>query len=769
MTSTETLNPPDRVLTVPAAQTLGDLERPLSLVRETQAKNIRRLMADDQICLLTFDRPDSSANIFDAATLAELNEHLNMIEHDPEIRGLVLVSAKKSIFIAGADLHSMSQEATGEGLRSMIGLGQAVFNRIAALRIPTIAAIHGACLGGGYEVALACSYRIASSDRATKIGLPETQLGILPAWGGTTRLPRLIGLPKALDLILNGKTLAAKAALKKGMIDELVPKEYLLEVACQRARGRAGRGGSPTRPSAGQLFLQNNAVVAAGLCRYFRPRLLEKTRGHYPAILKALEVATSGVSKPVAESLALEREAIRELAQTETCKNLIRVFLLQERAKKLSVPGGEQGIGKKPVPVRRMAVVGAGIMGAGIAQWGSAREIQVILRDINAEQVGKGMASIAQVYAQAAKRHVFTKTEARAGLDRISPAATEVPLKNVDLVIEAAVEKMPLKKQIFSRLDEMAGPDTILATNTSALSISEIAEATKRPSHVIGIHFFNPVHRMQLVEVVVGRQTAPEVLLRSIRFVQQLGKLPVVVKDSPGFLVNRILMPYLIEAGHLFETGGRIEDIDETMLEFGMPMGPLRLIDEVGVDVANHVAETIAAKFSPRLRAPGVLPKMLQAGWLGRKSGRGFYHYSKNGKEPQVNAHIDKLHQGTGSAALTREELRARMVLLMVNEAARCLEEGVVAEAADVDFGMIMGTGFAPFLGGPLRFADFIGISQLVEEMTQLASSEAVPPAAGGAGPTPAAPSESRFAPCALLQTLAREGRNFYQDKAKTL
>jgi 3-hydroxyacyl-CoA dehydrogenase/enoyl-CoA hydratase/3-hydroxybutyryl-CoA epimerase len=385
-------------------------------------------------------------------------------------------------------------------------------------------------------------------------------------------------------------------------------------------------------------------------------------------------------------------------------------------------------------------------MGAGIAQWASAREWQVVLRDINAEQVAKGLSSIAQLYRQGVKRHVFTKLEARAGLDRISPAATEVPLKNVDIVIEAAVEKMDLKKQIFARLDALAGADTILATNTSALSISDIAASTSHPERVIGIHFFNPVHRMQLVEVVVGQQTDPRIVQRAVRFVQQLGKLPVVVKDSPGFLVNRILMPYLIEAGHLFEAGGRVEDIDECMLDFGMPMGPLRLIDEVGIDVASHVAQTVVSKFSNRLKTPTALAEMVQAGLLGRKSGRGFYLHSDKAKEADVNPDIDKYHHNASAATLSREKLQNRMVLLMINEAARCLEEGLVAEAADVDFGMIMGTGFAPFTGGPLRFADYLGLEKVVQEMERLATE-----------------GEPRFAPCALLNTMATNGRRFYE------
>jgi len=362
--------------------------------------------------------------------------------------------------------------------------------------------------------------------------------------------------------------------------------------------------------------------------------------------------------------------------------------------------------------------------------------------------VGKGMATIAKIYEQGLRLHAFTRVEAGGAIDRISPALSQVRLKQVDLIVEAAVEKMDLKKQIFGRLDELAGPGTILATNTSALSISAIAAATRHPDRVVGIHFFNPVHRMQLVEVVVGQQTRPDVVERSVHFVQRIGKLPVVVKDSPGFLVNRILMPYLIEAGHLFACGARVEDIDECMLDFGMPMGPLRLIDEVGVDVANHVAETIALKFSPRLRAPQVLNEMLEAGLLGRKNGRGFYIHGKGSKEPSVNPKIDKFQQSAIAATLNRNELQNRMVLLIINEAARCLEEGIVGEAADVDFGMIMGTGFAPFLGGPLRFADYVGIRQLVEEMDKLATKDA-----------------PRFTACELLQTMAAKGKRFYEEK----
>jgi 3-hydroxyacyl-CoA dehydrogenase/enoyl-CoA hydratase/3-hydroxybutyryl-CoA epimerase len=732
------------VLTVVARDELASAAMTATTASASNPELIRRQITDDNICVLTFDRPDSAANIFDRAALLELNSHLNWIVCNVNLKGLVLASGKNSIFIAGADLQSLSKAKTPDELSEMIELGQSVFNRIAALGIPTIAAIHGACVGGGFEICLACDSRLASPDKCTKIGLPETMLGILPAWGGCTRLPRLIGLPKALDIILGGKTLASKPALKCGMIDDIIPREYLVQRACERiAKSRQDLGGHK-RSLAHKVT--TNPLAAWVIAGRVRARVLKKTRGHYPAPLKALEVIVAGLDSALEDSLALERAAFLELSRTETCRNLIRIFFLQERAKKLMGAKTDAGPPARIESVKRTAVIGAGVMGAGIAQWASSREISVLLRDIDMNAIAHGMSNIGRLYDQGVKRFALTKMEARAGLDRIAPSAIEVPLRQMDIVIEAAVEKMDLKKQIFARLDELAGPRTILASNTSALSISELAAATRHPERVIGIHFFNPVHKMQLVEVIVGQQTEGEIVRRAVKFVQQLGKLPVVVKDSPGFLVNRILMPYLIEAGRLFEHGARVEDIDECMLDFGLPMGPLRLIDEVGLDVCNHVATDFASKFSGRMEALSVLPKMIQDGLLGKKSGRGFYIHGKK-DEDDVNPDDDRYHHDASCAKLNRDELRTRMVLLMVNEAARCLEEGVVEESADVDFGMIMGTGFAPFLGGPLRFADFAGIPGIVEEMRALASK-----------------GELRFAPCNLLQTMAASDRKFYPN-----
>lgn len=699
-------------------------------------RNIRHAVRNDGICVITFDRPGSAANIFDVRTLKELGEELDFVERAMSLKGVVFISAKKSIFVAGADLKSMSEAAHAQ-IREMIELGQDVFNRISTLPIPTVAAIHGTAVGGGCEIALACDYRVASSDRVTKIGLPETQIGLLPAWGGSTRLPRLIGLPKALDIILAGKTLAVKPALKCGLVDELAPVEYLLHAAVKKI--------SQGKPHRKNRTLTNNALVARIIASRVRPQLLRKTRDHYPAVTKALEVVTRGISSSFADSLALERDGIVELVQGETCRNLIRILFLQERAKKLMIPGMVRTDSKN---IARTAVVGAGVMGAGIAQWISARQTPVILRDINAEQVANGMSTIGKLYRDGTKRHAFTPLEAQQGLDRVTPVPSEVPLHNVDLVIEAAVEKMDLKKKIFTRLAELASDETILATNTSALSVSEIAAAVAHPERVVGLHFFNPVHRMQLVEIVASKQTAPEVLQRTLQFVQRIGKLPVVVKDSPGFVVNRILMPYLIEAGNLFESGATIGDLDTAMLDFGMPMGPMRLLDEVGNDVSLHVAETLAAAFGDRLKIPAHLGEMIKAGLLGRKAGRGYYLHDKPKKDARPNPGVSAYVKNNCAQSLSRDELCERMVLLMVNESARCLEEGIVSEPGDVDFAMIMGTGFAPFRGGPLRYADSTGVGKLVSAMERLADSGA-----------------KHFVPCALLAQMATSGKSFYNGK----
>jgi 3-hydroxyacyl-CoA dehydrogenase/enoyl-CoA hydratase/3-hydroxybutyryl-CoA epimerase len=720
---------------------------------------IRREVGDDHICILTFDRPDSGANIFDAATLKNLSEHIAFIENDASLKGVIITSAKKSIFIAGADLQTLlRQAATGE-MRAFIAEGQRVFNRLAALKIPTVAAIHGACAGGGYEITLACDYRVASDDPATRIGLPETTLGLIPAWGGTTRLPRLIGAEAAAEVILKGKLYPAREALRLGLVDEVAPPTYLLEVARRKIREgkRELADGAPASPQ-----------------RSLDPQVLTSSApGINPAPARAFDVIERGLTSSIDESLALEVDAIVDLGGTESTRNLIRNFFLAEKYRK----GGSRAPDEKVI---HAAVIGAGVMGSGIAQWLSSRGVTVILRDVSVEQLERGLANIEKTYGEAVKRGLMTDEKAKQGRARIVASANPGPMRDVQIVIEAASEKLEIKKQIFHDLAGKTGPGTILATNTSALPISELAASTETPGRVIGLHFFNPVSRMKLVEVVVGKQTAPETQERALVFARQVGKLPVVVRDSPGFLVNRVLFPYLLDAAELYQDGVAAQEIDEALVRWGMPMGPLRLIDEIGVDITVDIAETLERSFGERDRAPELLRKMQAAKMLGRKTGSGFYKYE--GKQqtpndalkvwPSAGGHSERAEAERNtvekprdeslmeaqrdpstpnaleedSADAARDELANRLVFLMVNEAARCLEEKVVATPADADYGMILGTGFPPHRGGPLRFAEHYGLKKLVAEMDGLLSR---------AG--------KKFTPCDLLRQHAQNGTTFYE------
>jgi 3-hydroxyacyl-CoA dehydrogenase/enoyl-CoA hydratase/3-hydroxybutyryl-CoA epimerase len=681
---------------------------------------IQREIGADGICVLTFDRPESGANIFDAPTMQNLSEHLDAIEKDSSIKGVLVTSAKKSIFIAGADLKTLLRQAQTGELRAFIAKGQQVFNRLVALKIPTVAAIHGACAGGGYEITLACDYRIASDDPATKIGLPETTLGLVPAWGGTTRLPRLIGADKAAEVILKGKLYGAEEALKLGLVDEVVSKEQVLDAA--RKKLQAGKreleGGAPATPPAGSQELAP-----------------PKTRGN-AAPGRAYEIIKRSGDSSVEESLAMEVDAISELGATDATQNLIRNFFLADKYRKGSSKTA-------PDKIMHAAVIGAGIMGSGIAQWFSSRGVSVILRDVDSAAIDRGLANIEKTYAGAVKRGLMSEAKAKEGRARIVASTQPGMMRDVQIVIEAASEKLEIKKKIFADLAASTSETAILATNTSALPIDELAMSTGSPARVVGLHFFNPVSRMKLIEVVVGQQTSDEIRERALAFARQIGKLPVLVRDSPGFLVNRVLFPYLLDAAEMFQSGVAAEEIDRPLLEWGMPMGPLRLIDEIGVDITVDIADTLEKAYGARDRAPEILRKMYDAKLLGRKFGGGFYKYE--GKQQTPNEALQEWRQESGEN-FAAENITDRLAFLMVNEAARCLEEKVVATPEDADYGMILGTGFPVFRGGPLRYAESYGLKELVAEMDGIHSR---------AG--------EKFAPCDLLRKHSQDGTTFYE------
>src|SRR5438309_11048091 len=566
---------------------------------------IRREIGDDRVCLLTFDRPESGANIFDAATMSELSEHVDVIEGDQSLRGLIMTSAKKSIFIAGADLKTLLKQARTGELGAFIAEGQRVFNRIAALKIPSVAAIHGACAGGGYEVTLASDWRVASDDPATRIGLPETTLGLIPAWGGSTRLPRLIGEDNAAEVILKGKLYSASEALKIGLVDEVVTREKLLDAA----RRLIGKG---KRPPAKISRSKEKTPVPSD------PK---------SARARALDVITTGGANAIDESLKLELDAIVDLGKTESTQNLIRNFFLAEKYKK----GTSKAQFEK---VAHAAVIGAGVMGSGIAQWLSARGVTVILRDVNRELLDRGLVNIEKTYADAVKRGLVAEEKAKQGRARIVASTAPMELRDVQFVIEAASEKIDIKKEIFRELSMQAGPKTIIATNTSALPVSELADCTVSPDRVIGLHFFNPVSRMKLVEVVVAKETSDDTKERALAFTRQVGKLPIIVRHSPGFLVNRVLFPYLLDAAELFEAGLEVEKIDNALLKWGMPMGPLRLIDEIGIDITIDIGNTLEKAYGRRDHVPAVLLWLRDGQMLGHKSSAGFYKYEGKTQTP---------------------------------------------------------------------------------------------------------------------------------------
>jgi 3-hydroxyacyl-CoA dehydrogenase/enoyl-CoA hydratase/3-hydroxybutyryl-CoA epimerase len=700
---------------------------------------IRRETGNDRVCTLTFDRPDSGANIFDAATMSELSEHVDAIELDNSLRGLIITSAKKSIFIAGADLKTLLKQAQTGEMRRFIDQGQQVFNRLADLEIPTVAAIHGASAGGGYEVALACDYRVASEDPATRIGLPETTLGLIPAWGGCTRLPRLIGAAKAAEVILKGKLYSAQEALKLGLVDEIAPHDELLDRAREKLRA------DKRKP-------QEQAPASAASQGLRPPK-----QGGNPAPERAYEIINKTLSISPEESLRMELDAIVELGKTESAQNLIRNFFLAEKYKK----GTPRTPSEKIV---HAAVIGAGVMGSGIAQWLSSRGVSVILRDVAREQIDRGLAIIEKIYGDAVKRGLMSEEKAKQGRARICGSTAPMELRDVQFVIEATSEKMEIKKEVFRELAMEAGPQTIIATNTSALPVSILADVTVSPERVIGMHFFNPVSRMKLVEVVIAKQTSQDTRDRSLAFVRQIGKAPVIVRDSPGFLVNRVLFPYLLDAVELFESGLDAQRIDRVLVEWGMPMGPLRLIDEIGVDVTVDIGNTLEEAYEQRDHVPTILIWLRDQQMLGRKTGAGFYKYDGKSQMPNeslvqwrrapVVAGGDDPGRGEGSTKsqaassppATADDIALRLVLLVVNEAARCVEEKVVESPEDADYGMILGTGFAPFRGGPLRFAEHFGLTRTVEELERLARNE------------------EKFTPCEILRKHAREGTKFYEE-----
>ena len=713
-------------------------------VKPTPAAEPGALAWEDGIAWLRLDDPAKKVNTLSMRLFDWFERQVAHLERErPE--GLVIYSGKPDGFVAGADLEEMLAVSDPGAILEILERGHALMERLAALPFPTVAAIHGACLGGGLELALACKRRVATEHPKTKLGLPEVQLGLIPGLGGTQRLPRLIGVPDALDLILTGRQVDARKARRLGLVDDTCHPSDLRTAAERALRERGGAKKAPRKPIASRAgnFLSGTLLGGKLVWDKARAGVMEKTGGHYPAPLVAIDVVREGMKLPLRRALDLEAGAFSELVVSDVAKNLISIFFAKNE-----VEARAGKIARAARPVGTVGVLGAGFMGAGIAQVLAQKGTAIVLKDKDLAGVGRGFAFAQKELRERVKRRRSTEAEAKRDLGRILPTIEYEALRGADFVVEAVFEDLAVKHAVLRETEAVAPEGLIFASNTSAIPISRIAEASRRSERVVGMHFFSPVAKMPLLEIIRHPGTSEETLATTVELGRRMGKTVIVVGDGPGFFTSRVLGAMLNEAAWMLAAGADIEKVDRAMTRWGWPVGPFALLDEVGLDVAKHAGGVVQEALGNRVAPPPVFEKMIADRRLGRKGKLGFYLYEE-GKKGKTSKRVDPAVYtllGWQETAVPDDEVVERCWLQMLNETARCMEEGIITNPADVDIGVIFGFGFPPFRGGLLREADRQGLPWVVERLDHYAERHG-----------------ARLRPANLLREMAARGERFYK------
>jgi 3-hydroxyacyl-CoA dehydrogenase / enoyl-CoA hydratase / 3-hydroxybutyryl-CoA epimerase len=707
-------------------------------------------MREGGVAVVTFDLPGESVNKLTRGVIDELRALMDRVDSDSSIRAVVLISGKPDLFIAGADIDAFLELRTAAEAEALSREGQEMMNRIERLRAPVVYAIHGACMGGGLEGALAAAYRIATDHPKTVLALPEVQLGLIPGAGGTQRLPRRVGLRQSLEMVLQGRNVRAKKALQIGLIDELVHPSILLDIAVDRAaklgEGKILRERTRAVHGMGDVMLEDNALGRSVVFRKVREKTREATKGNYPAPLAAIDAIEQSYAGDRAKGFATEARLFGEMAVTDVSRQLIFLFFAGAALKK------DTGVGEAtvaPRPVEKIGILGAGFMGAGIAAIAARAGTVVRLKDAEHARVGKGLKEVSSILREDLERKRITRRQLEDQLALVGGTIDYSGFAGATIIVEAVFEELKVKQTVLAET-EAAAPRAIFASNTSTIPIERIAVDAKHPGRVLGMHFFSPVQKMPLLEVIRSKATDDESLATAVAYGKKLGKTVIVVRDSPGFYANRILAPYVNEAGLLLDEGVAIDAVDRALVEFGFPVGPITLIDEVGLDIAGKSSAVMLGAFGDRMVPAASLAKVIAAGRTGRKGGKGFYKY-ENGKKQGVDETVYPLISSNGQRMLIgARDIVERCVFAMLNEAARCLEEGIIASPRDGDVGAVYGIGFPPFRGGPFRYLDTLGIPTVIRALEVLD---------GRFSP--------RFRPAGILREMATSGSGFYPDRGK--